>query len=400
MIRGPFVPLGILIAIIVLAELLAMLGVSASIRWTVELVAVLLCGWWYLNQKNNEKETKAAEAFEAESAAANAEVDQLFQQLATDIREESGEVDTELERSTNLINDATQTLSGCFSQMTELVQLQEEQAREIYQRTAGHCEGEELGHGANQMNSFAQEAEGMLEEFITLLVNISKQSLEAVHHIDDMVEQLDGVFDLISNVEDLSGQTNLLALNASIEAARAGDMGRGFAVVADEVRTLSIRSTELNQQVREKINKAKDAVSNVRTTVGEMASTDMNASLQSKERVDAIFQQVSETNEFLTGTVQEMSNTTDQFGQVVGNAVRSLQFDDMVTQNIGTAREHLQCLIGIGNQLTSAAGQSSLDAEKVANLRQQLEQLRSSYADSQRKKVLSESMDEGDVELF
>ena len=157
MIRGPFVPLGILIAVIVLAELLAMLGVSASIRWTLELVSVLLCGWWYLSQNNNNEKIEAAAAA-AESTATNAEVDQLFQQLATDIREESGEVDTELERSTNLINEATQTLSGCFSQMTELVQLQEEQAREIYQRTAGHSEGEELGQGANQMNSFAQEA--------------------------------------------------------------------------------------------------------------------------------------------------------------------------------------------------------------------------------------------------
>jgi methyl-accepting chemotaxis protein len=106
------------------------------------------------------------------------------------------------------------------------------------------------------------------------MVDVSRNSLETVHHIDDMVEKLDGIFGLIENVEGLASQTNLLALNASIEAARAGDAGRGFAVVADEVRTLSINSAELNNQIREEISYAKETIEVLRSTVGGMASTD------------------------------------------------------------------------------------------------------------------------------
>ncbi|OMH32136.1 hypothetical protein BGP75_15680 [Motiliproteus sp. MSK22-1] len=318
--------------------------------------------------------------------------------LATNIKEGSAEVDTELSRATKLINDSTLTLSDCFSQMTHLVEQQERIAREIYHRTAESDSTHKDNDEDDGIHSFAEEAGKMLEDFIELLVNISKQSLEAVHYIDDMVEQLDAVFDLIANIEELSGQTNLLALNASIEAARAGDAGRGFAVVADEVRSLSTRSSKLNSQVRDRINGAKTAVANVRETVGNMAATDMNASLESKEKVDHIFLHISETNQFLNNSIGEMSVLGERFGQAVGNAVRSIQFDDMVTQNLGTAQQHLQCMIEIAEEITKVP--EDLNDEAYGTIRQRLDSLKANYQELHRKKVLNHSMDEGDVELF
>ena len=390
---------GTLLATVALIEVLHYFGVVNWSRWVVELLGILVCLWLVLRlptAKKQKEQSSTDHTLIDQKSIRNTQ--QLINHLATNIKEGSGEVDTELNRATTLINDSTLTLSDCFSQMTQLVEQQERIAREIYQRTTESDKDKKDKNDDTGIQSFAEEAGKMLEDFIELLVNISKQSLEAVHYIDDMVEQLDAVFDLITNIEELSGQTNLLALNASIEAARAGDAGRGFAVVADEVRSLSTRSSKLNHQVRDRINGAKGAVSNVRETVGKMAATDMNASLESKEKVDHIFLHISETNQFLNNSISEMSSLSERFTQAISNAVRSLQFDDLVTQNLGTAQQHLRCMMEITDEISNAP--ENLSDEAYSHLRLRLDSLKETYQESHRKKVLNQSMDEGDVELF
>ena len=323
-----------------------------------------------------------------------------------------GSIDVELEgtkkeiaRVQNLLLEAVKALTINFQGMAALSGRQGEIVQEIVDRTTAANNGA----GVNSTN-FAQEARLLMEHFIELLVTVSKQSVATVYHIDDMVDHLDGIFSLLGELKGIAEQTNLLALNASIEAARAGEYGRGFSVVADEVRKLSNRSSSFNDQIRDRVSLSKAAIAMVRTTVGEMASRDMNTSISAKERVNQLLDQVSSLNAYYTEAISEVRYVGDQISSAVHEAVRSMQFEDISTQSLSTAVRHVERLEALTEALRTApitdaslsveTVTASTCAEEITQLRERIQSLRTKWAGERNKPVTQETLAAGAVEMF
>lgn len=95
-------------------------------------------------------------------------------------------------------------------------------------------------HLANEANEAVEQGSGRVKNVVSSMNQISSDS----NKISDIVHLIDSI----------SFQINILSLNAAIEAARAGEAGRGFAVVADEVRTLSNKTADAAQEIRNLIS--------------------------------------------------------------------------------------------------------------------------------------------------
>jgi len=252
----------------------------------------------------------------------------------------------EIDRTKTLIRDAVSTLSSSFDAMARHSREQGQAVSRIVDRT-GDRDGE-MG-----MQRFALEASRQMEQLVQALEEVSGQSSTTVEHIDTMVEHLDGIFALLEDVKSIADQTNLLALNAAIEAARAGEAGRGFAVVADEVRNLSERSTAFNEQIRKLAHSSRDVVTKVRDSVQRMASRDISRSQEAKHESARLMQQVSTMNTALSTGIQEISGAGRAIDSAVAEAVRSLQFEDIATQALGSALVHMERLQAINREATA-----------------------------------------------
>ena len=393
-----WIPVALVISLI--ACELGGVGMLPRLGLEVALIAALgMLAWRYRPQSQGGEDTG--------QSAVTIEVSRLSGQLVNELDQANAtalvSVNEELHRVDSLLREAIQELTLHFEKLGKM----SGQQQEIVVSILRHNEKDEHGDTIN-IQKFVDETSGLLDHFIQLLADIGQQGMGTVNLIDDMVSHLDGIFELIADVNLLANQTNLLALNASIEAARAGEAGHGFAVVAEEVRNLSSRSTSFNEQIKERVNNAKEAVDKVRKMASGIASQDTRLATQAKTQVNEILSHVSNLDSLYTRKINEMSGITNELTSSVENAVRSLQFEDICTQSLGSAENTISAFMGMTRELKAMQSQGD-DSQEAPTLEQLIERLRGliSHIEQQRnqwkqqhKAVTAQSMASGDVDLF
>lgn len=313
------------------------------------------------------------------------------------IHQEVNIVEKELQRTKALVGDAVTGISDSFKHLQSL----SEDQQQMIQLLISHSGSMEDSEGTS-LESFVTDSNKTLDDFVGVIINTSKQSLETMTYTDDMVAQFDSIFKLLSQVEALASQTNLLALNAAIEAARAGEAGRGFAVVANEVRSLSVGSTELNEDIRSEINNAKQIIAKLRESVETMASADMTSTLEAKEKMTVMMNHVEQVNIQTNTSIEELAVIAPKITDAVCLGVRSLQFEDLTRQSLDSLQMNVSSLHEISDVLATFQKDPSIAVhQQLIKLKTTCQEVyhKTSQAENSRS-VKQLNMDEGEVDLF
>lgn len=246
---------------------------------------------------------------------------------------------TDLDRLKQDVNDVTKMLQSAIVELnqsfTRLHDSSGQQSALIMEMVneGGYVEDSvEAEQESFNFAQFVQKTHDALDVFVQQIVEVSKDSMEVNHVIDDVSIQMDEVVKLLDVINGIAEQTNLLALNAAIEAARAGENGRGFAVVADEVRNLSIKSNQFSEEIREVVVKAHANITTALKTVEMMATKDLNEAISSKASVDMLLEKANSINSSVKDKLDRIELVNEEINSGVSIAIRSLQFEDMATQ--------------------------------------------------------------------
>jgi methyl-accepting chemotaxis protein len=390
--RRMMLPLGIGLLSLALMGLLGLSWPAPAIL-AANLVAGLVWQW-----RTQARDAARLAREQAERAAHDAELAQLNRELWQLASGRLEALDVELVRVRELIGDAVANLSGSFHGLHDQTHQQSTLVAELSTRVMGGTEDRV------SLQQFVDEISEVLAYYIKLVIDISRQSVETVHKIDDMVGQMDSIFVLLEDINAIADQTNLLALNAAIEAARAGDAGRGFAVVADEVRKLSRHSASFNAQIRAQAESAKRTIEEARELVSDVAAKDMNVAIKAKGNVDEMIEHVSSLNVSISDSLERVAGISQQVRLSVDTAVRGLQFEDLTRQLVEYVGHEL---VSVRDLIAGLSGDSlddpGADARLRAGIHEQralLEQAREHLKRPVQSVVLQQSMDAGDVELF
>jgi len=338
---------------------------------------------------------------------ADSEKSRLMAECADVFKSEVLGLEDDLQRSRKLIHGAVSELQSSFNGLTDQSNKQLAMVMKLIEKTSDSSEqnDKQADDDANKMSfgEFASETNTLLDFFVEQIINTSKDSMVIMHGIDDIADQMSNVENLLDDINGIADKTNLLALNAAIEAARAGEAGRGFAVVADEVRHLSLRSNEFSEKIRALMGGAMKNIYDAQQTIESMASKDMMFAIESKQKVDLTFREMDKLNEFIAATLDQVSQSTGTIGEGVSNAVRALQFEDIVRQLM----DHVEGRLGRYSDVLSKIKYVVLDGKEVDDIQIEIDAIRSELDELSRiqqnpgaKVVSQDSMDAGEVDLF
>lgn len=309
-------------------------------------IIVIGAALWFSNKIRHEAQAISEQAV-ADAKSHLARSTQFSTQLGDILQEASSSADTLLGSSEEL----SKTMHSMVQNSSTIKESIEHQVTATSQmnQTLESMAGS-VNSSSSIMSDVKQEAESAERD----VSDSAKSMAEAIEYMAHIRQGNDSILHAMNIISDIANQTNLLALNAAIEAARAGDQGRGFAVVADEVRTLSIRSNESAQAIREildaatkdiedgskivdnsgeRLNSAVEAVRNIAAKISESASIamkqqqDIQGVVTSSQSVEALILKNEALSQELIDSTSSLSDVSD------GLVAMAHQMNDKVHQS-------------------------------------------------------------------
>ncbi|WP_126454174.1 methyl-accepting chemotaxis protein [Sulfuriflexus mobilis] len=313
--------------------------------------------------------------------------------LSATIASDSNNIDADIARMIILIQDASNLLSESFTELSSHTAQQ--------QTIMNSLMGNDDSSQSLSMHAFIEETQTVMRYFIDIVVETGKESMRLVYNLDDICESVSSIEGLLGDLKNISDQTNLLALNASIEAARAGEGGRGFAVVADEVRNLSRTSEKFSSQINDVVKETSIGIKSARDAISEISSRDMKKVLDSKRRVEGLTEKVLTLQAASSAHIQDVSKIAGDIDVSVSNAIRSLQFEDIVVQLSQFITDRIRLIKSVCEGFEGACSGDFTDLEQIAERinsasSEGIQQIKQAKGPD----VPQKKMTSGDVDLF
>ncbi|MBM4132255.1 MAG: chemotaxis protein [Nitrospira sp.] len=217
------------------------------------------------------------------------------------------------------------------------------------------------GASRNGLVTVLASSEERLNTIVGALTEAQQDKRDLLNETRKLVQFIEELKQMASEVTSIADQTNLLALNAAIESARAGEAGRGFAVVADEVRKLSTRAGENGKRMNDKVEMINRAIASSSSMVEVSTERDAKSLGFSMAKIREVLEEFGTVAKGLEESSGILQKESEHITAEVSEALVQLQAQDRVNQIL----MHIQTNI---DQLCARLGNlnDGLEADDIA----------------------------------
>jgi methyl-accepting chemotaxis protein len=304
---------------------------------------------------------------------------ELLRELEAAARDARLRIRSDLEHLRGIVRDAAGRLDQSFRSLQDVLM----QHRALLEATQSSLHTKERGG-----KSLAESSEALLREFVDEIVRVSRDSMRLIDQLSDLSGNVDGIVGCADGIDRLGRETRFIAFNARIETHRAGEAGRTFKVVADEVKRLANASVGLSSKIRDSVGLCRGQLEALNLTAQGLASHDMGE-IASHQGLAQNLAKLDETHRAFDAILDRVESS-------VSMAVQTLQFEDMVTQLVGSCLSRIDSMLDLTIRAMWVVERGS-NGDRTAPLREAIEAMRKLAAHGATQQP---GPDRGSVELF
>ncbi|BBF43442.1 methyl-accepting chemotaxis protein [Lachnospiraceae bacterium KM106-2] len=264
--------------------------------------------------------------------------------------------------STEQISHVVEENSNAFLSVSKKIKTTLDQVNQNYENAS---KLEQSFHSVNDAVTNGNEKAATVK---TSMNQMAGQVGSAKEATVALLDQMDNIQNILSEITSIAEQTNLLSLNASIEAARAGEQGQGFAVVANEIRSLSEGSKNAADHIQEILT----SLASLTQDVTDKISAGANAAVQSEDDITE-----------LLGVLHMIDSSTSEATKVVSNEFKIIesirdQYNDINTEVesvAATSEENTAMIITINESVLAQTEAIHKLSESIKEMKESSDKL-------------------------
>lgn len=261
----------------------------------------------------------------------------------------------------------------------------------VRQRAALGAFAAQLGQAQSRAAepSFVQSTLGLLDDCGSLASLVHRAASNIESHLALLSGKIGAMQETTTAVDKLARESRFIAFNARIQIQRARRSGETFKVIAEEVKRLAGETARLSLQINESVGNSKLELETLSNLNGQLRAFDVAAAVSTRTQLTALIAQVDQWHQAFEETMAHITN-------FIADAVRAIQFDDIVSQIFeGVSRKISALQPLIARSLTAAAMPFGVARETEA------ECLAVALAKLARTETLRQtSLEHNDIELF
>ncbi len=257
--------------------------------------------------------------------------------------------------SNNLLAE-TQHLADATKQNAENSQNQTAAVKEIVATMHDSTElANNIGEKIKQVTSLAEKSRDAvlsgsqaLQNNVQELLNIKNTNILTIDGIKELNSKINGIWDIVSIINNVADQTKIIAFNAELEASSSGEAGKNFHIVATEIRRLSDNIIDSIKEIREiiaEIQKASDTL----ILDSEKGTAQIDSGCESARSLESGFESIMKSSEAtasssheILDTVNQLTNASEQIFITLQQIAQGIESFSKSTSNISTASENVK----------------------------------------------------------
>ena len=254
--------------------------------------------------------------------------------------------------SSNLLAE-TITLAEATKQSAENSQNQTAAVKEIVATMHDSTElANDIGEKIKEVTSLAEQSRDAvisgtqaLQKNVEELLNIKNTNMLTIDGIKELNAKINGIWDIISIINNVADKTKIIAFNAELEASNSGEAGKNFHVVATEIRRLSDNIIDSIKEIRDIITEIQKA-SDTLIQDSEKGTAQIDSGCESAHDLENKFESImqssittADSSNKILSNVEQLTGASEQIFITLQEIAKGIESFSQNTASISSSSE-------------------------------------------------------------